>query len=641
MAHYESTLKRLLGLTSKARKEYWVSFSFPFLLFCFFHSVVSLFYFLFFSFVNIFLNFHVLQLLEESLDKLTRMLAKFEEEKLQSKDNVRLNKVARKFGSVAGLDRSIFGFLPGDERGFVFDTELTCLNYEKEKWKGHDCTLMVFTDVVLISSENKGNLVSEEGGCMLMCQVSVEQRFDVQDPKYPSDLVFKLISEPKKDTKVEFILACKTNSEKNTLVNRLVPLVKQNRLCFGRSIKEVVDENKTELPVIVTTALSTLRAKNAQQLEGIFRIAGEYSYLTQMKSLFDRWKADDDPVQLDKYDSFDIASLLKQWFRELPEPVLTYPIYDKYVATDDDVNFEEFLADLPPLNRRVVLAVMGFNVELTKFSDSNKMTPANIAICWGPTILRPLKEDMTSSMRIPRVNQIVENLVKWCAQNPDRIPTVQAPRKFTPKPAPGPRMSMIRAGSRDGAEEHHHPPSFASCRPQSGTSTMIRMGSGGARRGGGLRTLSMAHGISPRGSPPPSPSSPAPRHPPPSAASPRPTASASPRPTPSASPRPTAAPPTPSSPAPTHPPPSAASSSPSRPPPSAVPTAASPSRPPPPAAAPVPAPSQSAGRRPLPPPVAALPPPVPGAFVAPPPRSSVILPPSPSCPASLSQQSQQ
>ena len=35
-----------------------------------------------------------------------------------------------------------------------------------------------------------------------------------------------------------------------------------------------------------------------------------------------------------------MASLLKQWFRELPEPVLTYKVYDKYVNTDDEVDYE-------------------------------------------------------------------------------------------------------------------------------------------------------------------------------------------------------------------------------------------------------------------------------------------------------------
>ena len=581
-------------------------------------------------------------MIEESLTKLTKMLAKFEEEKVVSKETVRLNKVKNKFGSVAGLDYNVFAFLPADERGFVFEHELTLLNYEKEKWKGHDSMLMVFNDVIVISSENKGCLVLEEGGCMLMCQVSVQEKFDVMDPKYSPDLVFKLISEPKKDTKVEFILSCKTLADKSMLINRLVPLVKENRLCFGRSLQDVVDENKTELPVIITTALSTLRAKKADQLEGIFRIAGEYSYLTQMKSLFDRWKPESDPVQLDKYDSFDIASLLKQWFRELPEPVLTYPIYDKYVATDDDVDFEEFLQDLPPLNQKVILAVMGFNVELTKYSDSNKMTPANIAICWGPTILRPLKEDMTSSMRIPRVNHIVENFVKWCAENPSRLPVVQAPRKYPSMPPPR-GGGLFRAGSRDGSDGDQHPPSFASCRPSSGTSTMIRMGSGGARRGGGLRTFSMigiagsspregntaSHSHSPSHSPSPSsPSSPyAPSSPCAPSPSPFPTSPSRPAPAPSTS-------------SPSRPPPLPTSSPPS----TAPPLASSPPSRPPSMAFPGP-PAATSGRRPLPPPIASLPPPVPGAggplappatFSAPPP----ILPPSPSCPASLSQQCQ-
>ena len=59
-----------------------------------------------------------------------------------------------------------------------------------------------------------------------------------------------------------------------------------------------------------------------------------------MKAIFDRWKPTHSLVDLNSYEPFDIASLLKQWFRELPEPVLGYKVYDKYVANDDEVNYE-------------------------------------------------------------------------------------------------------------------------------------------------------------------------------------------------------------------------------------------------------------------------------------------------------------
>uniref|UniRef100_A0A7S4UR61 Rho-GAP domain-containing protein n=1 Tax=Paramoeba aestuarina TaxID=180227 RepID=A0A7S4UR61_9EUKA len=623
VGYYEEVFKKILGLTSRTRKEH--------------------------------------RIIEDGLVKLTRMLARFEEEKIQSKENVRLALVATKFDSVSGLDRSVFEFLPSLERGFMFEFEVTVLTHdaEKDKWRYHQGRLMVFNDVIVVSSENKGFLLMEENGCMLMCQVTVQDSFDISDPKHPPETCFKVTHEPKKDTKFEFIMATKTPQEKKAFINRVTPLVKENQLCFSRPLQDVVNENGSELPNIVHVALHTLVQKNAQTKEGIFRIAGEYKYLAQMKAFFDRWRPDHEYVDLSKYDSFDIASLLKQWFRELPEPVLTYAIYDKYVASDDDVNFEEFLEDLPPLNRKVVLAVMGFNVELQKLSETNMMTPANIAICWGPTILRPLIEDMNSSMRIPRVNKIVEDLVKWCAANPDRIPALP--------PLPQNRPGLSRAGSKD----NQHIPSFSSCRPSSGTSTVIRMGSTQNRRGkmnSGLRAFSMM-GISPREvmgeapKPPNTPASPS--------VSPRSgtvTGASSPHHSPHRYPSVS-----PSSSAPSGPAPSAVSSAPSRAPAPSPPSAsprpgsggASPrpsaaNRPPPPANRPPPPPTGASrgggrgtaptgGRPGLPPPIAALPPPVPGGqlfkppphFVPPPaPVAAPILPPSPSCPASLHQQAE-
>jgi len=374
--------------------------------------------------------------IDEGHHRLTKMLKQMEDNKIVSKDNVRASEVNGRFSKITGFDQSSFSFLPPDERSFVMEMDLQLLKStmekDKEKWKGHDVSLMVFTDLIVISSKvDKGPkpLAIEENGIILMCQAIVHEHCDIGDPKFPSDTLIKLVSETGKDTRHDFKLAFKTKSDKALCVSKLLTLVMNNRLCFGRPLSKVSEENGDNIPNIIPTVLSALRKKEAQKLEGIFRIAGEAKYLMRMKAIFDRWKPDQPDVDLSSYDSFDIASLLKQWFRELPVPVLTYKVYDKYVSVDDPVNYEEFLADLPELNRKSILAVMSFNVELTKHSETNMMTPANIAICWGPTILRPLKDDMVTSMRIPRVNQIVEGLVKWLAEHPEHLPAPEKKKK--------------------------------------------------------------------------------------------------------------------------------------------------------------------------------------------------------------------
>jgi len=370
------------------------------------------------------------QVIDGAHISIAMLLKKIEENKTLSENKERLSGVTSAMTKLNGLDRTRFAFLPSGSRKFHFETDMTLLQKEKDKWKSHDVTILLFSDMLIITSGKTYNI--EENGLCLLFQSTVESSFNTEEPKFPPDTVFRILIETAKDTKIEHILHCRENKDK--LLMRISRVVMQNRLCFRRPLQQVVAHDGKQLPNIVTTVLSALRARNAQQLEGIFRIAGEYKYLTQMKALFDRWEKTHPPVALDNYDSFDIASLLKQWFRELPEPVLTYALYDKYVRNDDDIDFAEFLSDIPLLNRRVLLAVMTFNVELTKFSESNKMTPANVAICWGPTILRPAVDTMETSMRMPRVNKIVEQLVEYLAEHPQRLPSQSSSFEIPQKP---------------------------------------------------------------------------------------------------------------------------------------------------------------------------------------------------------------
>ena len=82
------------------------------------------------------------------------------------------------------------------------------------------------------------------------------------------------------------------------------------------------------LPVVVARALDYLE-RNALQLEGIFRISGNQQEIQDAKEKFDQGL----DVKMSSMSSpHAVAGLMKLYFRELPEPLLSFQYYEIFVA---------------------------------------------------------------------------------------------------------------------------------------------------------------------------------------------------------------------------------------------------------------------------------------------------------------------
>merc|ERR1719197_275876 len=102
-----------------------------------------------------------------------------------------------------------------------------------------------------------------------------------------------------------------------------------------------------------------------------------------------------------------VAGLLKMFFRELREPLLTYALYDDFIqcsaalGTCTDPTFHtrvgglnQLLGRLPPGHRDLLLHLVMFLKEVTKHAATCKMTVGNCAAVFGPNLLRPQAETL-------------------------------------------------------------------------------------------------------------------------------------------------------------------------------------------------------------------------------------------------------
>ncbi len=156
-------------------------------------------------------------------------------------------------------------------------------------------------------------------------------------------------------------------------------------------------------------------------VEGIYRKSGGSSQIQIIKDGFERSPNDFDLSDPD-LDIHAVTSGLKQYFRKLPMPLITYEVYDKLLDTTNVPEVEKekrieamhrALGDLPKVHRDV-LEFLTFHLKrVVEREIENLMTSTNIAVVFAPTIMRPesLSREMTDT---GRKNEVVQFLVENC-----------------------------------------------------------------------------------------------------------------------------------------------------------------------------------------------------------------------------------
>lgn len=145
------------------------------------------------------------------------------------------------------------------------------------------------------------------------------------------------------------------------------------------------------LPWIQTTLSEAMLHLNCAQVEGIFRVPGDKDEISSLRSVCDRWE-----LTVDSCDPHDLASLLKQWYRELYEPLIPYELYNECISCLDGESAIAIVERLPTLNRLVLSYLIRFLqvFAATENSSVSKMDAGNLATVMAPNCLRCESDDM-------------------------------------------------------------------------------------------------------------------------------------------------------------------------------------------------------------------------------------------------------
>lgn len=156
--------------------------------------------------------------------------------------------------------------------------------------------------------------------------------------------------------------------------------------------KRIVTEG-TKVPMIVTRCVEEIE-KRGLELEGIYRKSGGKTQITAIEEAFEK-------CQEAKYDevlSGDICavtSVVKQYLRYLPTPLITYDVYEDFIHVCDkkDTNSQveqmhKVVNKLPAAYKDCLEIIMRHLGVVTSYSESNRMTSKNLSVVFAPTLAR-------------------------------------------------------------------------------------------------------------------------------------------------------------------------------------------------------------------------------------------------------------
>ncbi|XP_069600531.1 rho GTPase-activating protein 7 isoform X2 [Ranitomeya imitator] len=182
---------------------------------------------------------------------------------------------------------------------------------------------------------------------------------------------------------------------------------------FGVPLTVNIQRSGQPLPQNIQQAMRYLRSQCLDQV-GLFRKSGVKSRILALREISEN---SSDPLMYEGQSAYDVADMLKQYFRDLPEPLLTNKLSEtflqiyQYVPKDQRLQaIKAAIMLLPDENREVLQTLLYFLSDIAAAVDENQMTPTNLAVCLAPSLfhLNTLKRENSS----PRVMQRKQSLGK-------------------------------------------------------------------------------------------------------------------------------------------------------------------------------------------------------------------------------------
>ncbi|KAF1980921.1 RhoGAP-domain-containing protein [Aulographum hederae CBS 113979] len=190
------------------------------------------------------------------------------------------------------------------------------------------------------------------------------------------------------------------------------------RPVFGVNLDDLFRRDQSPVPMVVYQCIQAVDLFGLD-VEGIYRIPGTSSHITRLKSLFDHdaSKVDFRNPEAFFHDVNSVAGLCKQFFRDLPDPLLTTEHYGEFIdaarVEDETIRRDSVHAiinALPDPNYATLRALVLHLNRVAEHFQTNRMSTSNLAICFAPTLMGPHRGPLADAALQARVlDTILQN----------------------------------------------------------------------------------------------------------------------------------------------------------------------------------------------------------------------------------------
>uniref|UniRef100_A0A8C2L4T9 Rho GTPase activating protein 33 n=1 Tax=Cyprinus carpio TaxID=7962 RepID=A0A8C2L4T9_CYPCA len=162
---------------------------------------------------------------------------------------------------------------------------------------------------------------------------------------------------------------------------------------FGCDLGEHLLNSGQDVPQVLKSCSEFIEKHGV--VDGIYRHSGVSSNIQKLRHEFDSENVPDLTKDVYMQDIHCVGSLCKLYFRELPNPLLTYQLYDKFAECMGEMTEEErmmkvhdVIQQLPPPHYRTLEYLIRHLAHLATCSGETNMHIKNLAIVWAPNLLR-------------------------------------------------------------------------------------------------------------------------------------------------------------------------------------------------------------------------------------------------------------
>ncbi|KAJ2804655.1 hypothetical protein H4R20_002418 [Coemansia guatemalensis] len=201
--------------------------------------------------------------------------------------------------------------------------------------------------------------------------------------------------------RLQLARACRTGSRSTSMSTgelRLILTVPSRPLVFGASLDELMAtpelvNSRSGLPHILECLVARIVELGGDHTEGLFRVSADSDAVAMTRLRIEAGNMDLSHIR----DPNVPASLLKEWLRDLAEPLVPESLYERCVCAPNDPDTAlGVLALIPPTALHVLKYLLHFLARLLHpdVQARTRMDGSNLALIFGPTLLRNPASDL-------------------------------------------------------------------------------------------------------------------------------------------------------------------------------------------------------------------------------------------------------